>query len=707
LQRDGNFWVTSWKMVAALGQRELLVLGYLGSADPADHPSCAELGTNLGIQGKRTQKILDDLLARRILFRDFAAYGRRDKSLWHLSHPGWWQGCEGFAQDTSTTNPSSYQSLAFIRDRDRKRINDLRSFILAQNDTVRVPNLLFKMPVSWRAKYLYIQLLFLGDSSHPTFTELADSFHWGWRTVKAAMLELDKAGMIVIQTTDERRFTRWKRHYIHLTDCHDWSHVEAKVQFSAPRNSRARSLNRTPTEPRWREIRKRNALLAPTEIERDNYTVSFQYDGEQYSAPFFCANGNYETANRNYRAAFGNCEAAELSLITPVQAPARKGSGTYKKAYKESQQECIRVRARADDVEISLARAISIADGAKGVWHWDSYKCDKALWTEEVLEFATVFGQADARRLVDYVNAVFEARNFRPIPYNVTSIRKVVAGFLEEVPAAAFGQDGGAALAAKPALECEVLAHPSYSSATAFTIAADGTLPLPSTEVGSAEPGPISAASEAQPESVDLPVAPDRDPLANLPADEDRLRWLAGKLLPKLGKSQKADLRDLWQKHGPRGGVRRFAGRSDGNRLAVMEVSEELTKVGILRSADVPRLPWEASLGAEAELRPAAMNPPSALESPSTRGTDSHSTLLSDFRECQERMLAGQKPAENAPITRARLNNAFAVLARDMKFGVRTRMHLELGRLSDSDLWRRLAETFTEPRLREVLRDIP
>jgi hypothetical protein len=70
-------------------------------------------------------------------------------------------------------------------------------------------------------------------------------------------------------------------------------------------------------------------------------------------------------------------------------------------------------------------------------------------------------------------------------------------------------------------------------------------------------------------------------------------------------------------------------------------------------------------------------------------------------------MLAGEKPAEGAPITRARLNNAFAVLARDMKFSTRTRMLMELGRLNDADLWTRLAETFTEPRLWEVLRDIP
>jgi hypothetical protein len=322
-----------------------------------------------------------------------------------------------------------------------------------------------------------------------------------------------------------------------------------------------------------------------------------------------------------------------------------------------------------------------------------------------VQAFANTFGEADARRLVTYANEVLLARGRRRLAYNVTAIEMLIAGFLDRIPAAEFGKDK-AACAANPALECEVLAHPSYSSATAFTTAADGTLPLPSTEVGRAEPGPDSA-SEAQPESVDLPVAPDRDLLANLPADEDRLRWLVGRMLPKLGKSQKTDLRDLWQKHGPRDGVRRFAGRSDGNRLAVMETSEELTKVGILRSADVPQLPWEDSQAAEAELRPAGVNTPSALESPAAPKPDSHSTLLSDFRACQERMLAGEKPAEGAPITRARLNNAFAVLARDMKFSTRTRMLMELGRLNDADLWTRLAETFTEPRLWEVLRDIP
>jgi hypothetical protein len=82
-------------------------------------------------------------------------------------------------------------------------------------------------------------------------------------------------------------------------------------------------------------------------------------------------------------------------------------------------------------------------------------------------------------------------------------------------------------------------------------------------------------------------------------------------------------------------------------------------------------------------------------------------TAMSDFRECQERMLAGQKADEDAPLTRARLDNAFAVLARDMKWSIRTRMLMELGQLSDADLWSHLAEKFTESKLREVLRDIP
>jgi hypothetical protein len=689
-----------------LGQRELLVLGYLGSADPADHPSRAELGTNLGIQGKRTQKILDDLHARRILFRDFVAYGRRDKSLWHLSHPGWWQGCSGFTPDASTTDPASYQSLQFMRDRDRKRINQLRSFILAQDDTVRVPNLLFRMPVSWRAKYLYIRLLFLGENIQPTVDELAALVGWDWRTVRSAMNELSDHQMIAIQTADTRVFTGWKRHYLHLTDCYDWRHDQAKMQFSAPKVSRVRSLDLSPSEPRWRAIKKQ--MFTPHRADAGSYTVSFQFDGQHYSAPFFCDNGNYETAFGNCEAAKGNCEAAELSLMNPVQAPARKGSGTYKKAYQDSPQECIRVRACVDDSNagISKARAISIAEGARDVWVWESFKCDRALWTDEVQTFANTYGEADARRLVAYANEVLLARGRRRLAYNVTSIGMLIAGFLDQIPASEFGKDR-AAYAANPALECEVLAHTSHSSATAFITAADGTLPLPSTGMESAEPGPVSAAMEAQPESVDLPVAPDRDPLANLPADEDRLRWVVGRMLPKLGKSQKADLRDLWQKHGPRGAVLRFAGKSDENCLAVMGASNELSKVGILRSADIPRLPWENPKPAEGDSQTMATDCAPAQENSAASSTDSHSTLLSDFRACQERRLAGEKASEGTPITRARLNNAFAVLARDMKFSARTRMLMELGKLNDADLWSRLAETFTEPMLLEVLRDIP
>jgi DNA-binding transcriptional regulator YhcF (GntR family) len=707
LDRGKRYTVLLRRLFFWLDGEELMALGYLLSLANREHPSINDMATDLSMSARVVKRTLESLRSKRILFQDFVKMGSRRKSLWHISHPCRWEGSDVSLVDSidpSTHEPRTcYDAIP--------RINEAREYILSQPDTIRVPNVLFRVHMGWRARYLWAWLSQLPDDVNPTITQLAHRLDFNWRTIREALDMLDDAGMIVIEEHHRRRFGGWACLYFHLTDLHDWKYEAARETYEAPRKRPLRVVGRYSAEEGWHDrrasfepqyqsigINSSSGISAPSNCSAfESQRLHFSSAESDRALYFDSAFSHGTSALRPQMSSFQTCRTAQNAIQTPVKPFSSNGSGSYNKAFiikaiEESREEGITRACEARDARVTmmsegrekpvpLSRIISIADSVTHAFvNSRNKKCDPALWTDAVVDVYKSEGESGARRFARFVSEVFMARGRRPIAYNSLAVEDLATAFLSgKSPTELTGSDNWAVAMQEGMLESEGLAQARHSNGMPSMVAEAMEASALKGPVFSIEAG---AVSEAQKGGSEPNAKPGR--LRDLPEDENRQRWLIHRMWPKLIKSQKAALQAIWSgSPDPEAAILGFAARDEDSHMKVISAAAELLGAGIL--PEVPPMPWDAE-------------PPSRIQKPNLRaGSDEKAGV-------EAPKVARENPSPLIPeFTRARLDLAVPTLTKEYKAATRLSMEKGFSRLGDADLWRSLCGTFTEARVREVL----
>lgn len=690
LDRDHNYTVLLRSFLSKLTGAEFLILGYLISLPPGEHPAERQMAIDLAMSARGLKRALADLKSKGVIFQDFAKFGAQKRAIWNIAHPCRWRGSDLPVIDS--IDPFAHQPRRLVEA--GERINEARSYILNHSESFRLPNILFRVHISWRARFLYAYLCSLPEERHPSISELTASLSLNKRTARRALDVLGESGMIAVEREKLRTFGGgWLRQYFHMTDVYDWKFAVARRIYSAPKRSILRTMGLHTVEPSWQESRK--DYEPQHVIARLDTSVggAFGIHNQQKSAAdemhvlqSGIAFGACSSALQLHTSAFGMHTSADMPPITTLEATSRKGLGPYNNTFKESMEEShAREPAGGDAIGSShsrqaekrqlSARIINIADSSAHVWvNSRGRRCDPGLWSETVDEVAAIGGEAAARRFVRYATEVFLARGRRPMAYNSLAMEDLRDGFLRGAPAvelAGIGTDeAGGAAAPKIPREREAnsdnAAVPSNSNEKPAPIAFVSSQDEDQGEAGRGADEPRSGA----PASVRSQAV-----LRDLPEDENRMRWLVHEFWPKVRRTWKAEIARLWTIEEPRAALHSFAGQEPAFEPILMAAAGELLKKGILPKA--PPLPWET----RAEVTSV---PTPDLPVPSSMAAESAQSLA-----------------------RARLNEALSLLARDFKMSTRFSMEKGFARLSDEDFLKQLGATFSEDRVQEVLRDIP
>jgi hypothetical protein len=637
--------------------KQALIFSYLLSCPPRYHPSERQMATELGMGVDKLKEGLDGLLDRGVVFRDWLACNNSHKSVWHLSHPCQWMA--GVAWSDSI-DPHQYQSS--ILTGTIVRINQAKGYFLSRQNTYRIPNLLFKIGVRWRAKVLYLLLCSLPDTEHPSVAYLSQRTDFAWQTVRDHVDALHDANMIRVEELENRVFGGWHKLNYHLTHCYFWACAAAKKLYSPPKQSRLTSLPLLAADPSW-------------QIERQVYSIDAESASSSYKDWVRTTENQVRMTENQVRTTKESPEDAQLEAL------ARKGSGPCKKNMKEE--------AVTGEHRRSSSRAISIAKSAEHVWTKNrDAKYDWRLWADTIAELIEATDEREARNFCLWLDRVYKARGCKTMAYKSLAMDDLRIAFMDGILPRVFVDPdrNPPAAAGNPALECEKMAHTSHSRENCHLTVVSSEQPDGRSGVESLSSDEVSAAPAHELESLDVvPVPSDKDPLADLPTDEIRQRWIVHRMWPKMGKILKSKLQSLWSST-PDQALRLFGAKE---MALVTAAAADLLNVGILRDADVPPLPWENQ---------------STLVIPSA---NPHVVLLAEIAKRQEMMAAGKIAESDAPLTRARLDHAFMLLAKDLKFNDRFRMRQRLDAMSDKNFHLHLVATYGVERTQEVLDGIP
>ncbi len=251
LDRGKRYTVLLRRFFAWLNDEEMMVLGYLLSLAKFEQPSQNDMITDLAMSDDLLKRALGSLKAKGVLFHDFLPVGRRRKFLWHIAHPCRWSGSN--LPLVESTDPFAHEPRTLSDPIPRK--NEARDFILSQPDTFRVPNLLFRIHIGWRTRYVWAWLSQLPDHVNPSISERMMRLRLNYRAIRHSLDTLDDAGMIVIEEHNRRRFGGWCRLYFHLTDLHDWKFKVAREDYPTPKKQPLRTISRYSVEKGWHDRR--------------------------------------------------------------------------------------------------------------------------------------------------------------------------------------------------------------------------------------------------------------------------------------------------------------------------------------------------------------------------------------------------------------------------------------------------------------------
>jgi hypothetical protein len=693
LERGKRYTVLLRRLFSWLDSEEVMVLGYLLSLANREHPSIHDMTTDLAMSSDVLKRTLRNLKSKGVLFHDKLSVGDRQKSLWHISHPCRWSFSNVPLADS--VDPFLHEPRMFSSH--VPRINEARDFILAQSDTFRVPNLLFRVRIGWRARFVWAWLSQLPHDVNPTISGLSKSLNLNWRTIRQCLDALDEVGMIVIEEHKQRKFGRAVNLYFHLTDLSDWKFKVAQDLYPAPKRRPSRGITRYTVEAgrqeRWDSFKptlqsfpidEPSDAVTPSNSSafesRKLYFRSAESEGALHSNSVFSVG---MTVFQPWLTAFQPCMTAKTSSDTPLKPLVDNGSSSYNKAFiikpiKESMEEedarDLHSTERGDlDLEgsrLPKARIISIADSVSHVFVSSrNRKCDPGLWTDAVAGIFKSGGESAARQFARYVADVYAARGNRAIAYNSLAIEDLSAAFLS-------GRSPSEIAAQETASQSESLLHAPHSREKPLVgldkleSAIDlGQTSLAQTGANSERESPGSSEKES-------------DRLRDVPLDPIRQRWLIHRIWPKLTKSQKSLLQDAWARFPVQSNaIRAFAAQDEDCCFKVISVSFEILQDELL--GEIPLLPWETqALGCDSV--------PNVPSEGRCKGGDRH---VEDV----------QKSDCVSEVARSRLEAAIPILCRALKPATRLSMEKGYSRLNDGDLWRSLCATFSEKRVRGVL----
>jgi DNA-binding transcriptional ArsR family regulator len=711
LDRGKRYTVLLRRLFTWLNDEEMMVLGYLLSLAKLEHPSQNDMITDLAMSDDLLKRALASLKAKGVVFHDLVPVGSRRKSLWHIAHPCRWSGSD--IPLVESIDPFAHQPRTFSEP--VARINEARDFILSQSDTFRVPNLLFRIHIGWRTRYVWAWLSQLPDHVNPSISELMLRLRLNYRTIRHSLDTLDDAGMIIIEEHHRRKFGGWSRLYFHLTDLNDWKFKAARDDYPAPEKRSIREVGRYSVEGGWHDRRDSYELQS----QSTQYQKACEIEDSSQGSAFYSQRSYFRSAESGQDLHFGyafsdgtsalqpemtsfeHCMIAKMPSIMPSKPLADNPSSSYNKAYiikaiEESREEGIaracepldarvRIVSEPGKMPVPLSRIISIADSVTHVFvNNRNRKCDPALWTDTVIDVYKATGEPGARKFARFVAEVFMARGRRPIAFNSLAVEDLATAFLSGKSAAELAGSGTWAVAMQEAvLDAARLSHSSDSSGMPASGAHDLKAPDAEGSVSFVEAAPDSEAHDCRPGA-----KPKADRLRDLPSDENRQRWLVIRIWPTLIKSQKAALQALWSNSaGPEHAIRAFAARDEDSHMKVISTAAELLKAGIL--AEAPPMPWDVVPSARA-MKPNVRDVPKQ---------DSGASVLGPVR--------ANPPASKLEPPRTRLELAITTLIREYKPATRLSMEKGFSRLGHGDLWRALCGTFTEERVREVLDAIP
>lgn len=711
LDRGKRYTVLLRRLFTWLNDEEMMVLGYLLSLAKLEHPSQNDMITDLAMSDDLLKRALASLKAKGVLFHDLVPVGSRRKSLWHIAHPCRWSGSD--IPLVESIDPFAHQPRTLSEP--VARINEARDFILSQSDTFRVPNLLFRIHIGWRTRYVWAWLSQLPDHVNPSISELMLRLRLNYRTIRHSLDTLDDAGMIIIEEHHRRRFGGWSRLYFHLTDLNDWKFKAARDDYPAPEKRSIREVGRYSVEGGWHDRRDSYELQSQTtqcqkacKTEDSSQGSAFYSQRSHFRSAEFGQDLHFGYAFSDGNSAlqpemtsFEHCMIANMPSITPSKPLADKTSNFYNKAFiikaiEESREEGIARACEHSDTRVrmggepgkrpvSLSRIISIADSVTHVFVRNrNRKCDPTLWTDTVFDVYNAAGELGARKFARFVAEVFMARGRRPIAFNSLAVEDLANAFLSGKSAAELAESEAWAVARQEAfLDAARLPHSSDSSGMPASAADD-------LKGGDAEgSGPsVEAAPDYEVQACRQGAKPKADRLRDLPSDENRQRWLIIRMWPTLIKSQKAALQALWSNFGgPEPAIRAFAARDEDSHLKVISFAAELLNAGNL--AEAPPMPWDVVPSAQA-MKPNVRDVPK-LDSGAPVPDSVEANPLASTLE----------------LPRAGLELAIPTLIREYKPATRLSMEKGFSRLGDGDLWRSLCGTFTEKHVREVLDAIP
>jgi DNA-binding transcriptional regulator YhcF (GntR family) len=696
LERGKRYTVLLRRLFSWLDSEEVMVLGYILSLANREHPSIQDMTTDLAMSSEVLKRALRSLKSKGVLFHDNLSVGDRQKPLWHISHPCRWSFSNVPFADS--VDPSTHEPRTFSEH--VPRINEAREFILAQSDTIRVPNLLFRVQIGWRPRFVWVWLSQLPHDVNPTISGLSKSLNLNWRTIRQALDTLDEVGMIAIEEHQRRKFGRAVCLYFHLTDVHNWKFKVAQDLYPAPKSRPSRGITRYSDEAgrqeRWDyfkpmlqsfQVEDASEGVSPSNSSafesRKLYFRSAESEGVLHSDSVFSVG---MTVFQPWLTAFQPCMTAKTPSDTPLKPLVDNGSSSYNKAFiikpiKESMEEDARGLPSTERGDLDLeggrlpkARIISIADSVSHVFVSSrNRKCDPGLWTDAVAGIFKTGGESAARQFARYVADVYAARGNRPIAYNSLAIEDLSAAFLS-------GRSPSEIAAQETARQTESLTHALHSREKA-----PGGLDKVESVVDLGKATSTQTRANSERESPGCSEK-ENDRLRDVPSDPIGQRWLIHRIWPKLTKSQKSLLQDIWARFPVQdAAIRAFAAQDEDCCLKVISVSAQILQDAFLGEA--PLLPWQA----QASGCDSAPNFP--LEA-SRKGVDRH---VEDE----------QRSEFVSEVARSRLEAAIPILCRALKPATRLSMEKGYSRLSDGDLWRSLCGTFTEKRVRGVLSIIP
>jgi DNA-binding transcriptional regulator YhcF (GntR family) len=696
LERGKRYTVLLRRLFSWLDSEEVMVLGYLLSLANREHPSIHDMTTDLAMSSEVLKRALRSLKSKGVLFHDNLSVGDRQKPLWHISHPCRWSFSNVPFADS--VDPFAHEPRTFSEH--VPRLNEAREFILAQSDTIRVPNLLFRVQIGWRPRFVWAWLSQLPHDVNPTISGLSKNLQLNWRTIRQALDTLDEVGMIAIEEHQRRKFGRAVCLYFHLTDVHNWKFKVAQDLYPAPKRRPSHGITPYSVEAGKQERRDSfKPMLQSFPIEepsdgvtpsngsafesRKLYFRSAESEADLHSNSVFSAG---MTVLQPWLTVFQPCMTAKTPSDTPLKALIGNGSSSYNKAFiikpiKESMEEEDARDLHSTELgnfdleakQLPMARIISIADSVSHVFVSSrNRKCDPRLWTDAVAGIFKTGGESAARQFTRYVADVYMARGNRPIAYNSLAIEDLSAAFLS-------GRSPSEIAAQETASQSESLTHALHSREKApggldkVESAVDlGKASLTQTRANSERESPGCSEKE-------------NDRLRDLPSDPIKQRWLIHRIWPKLTKSQKSLLQDAWARFPVQGkAIRVFAAQDENCCLKVILASAEILQNELL--GDAPPLPWGVV----------------------TLVSSSGPKLLSDASaEVARHSEIEQKSDFISEVPRSRLDAAIPILCRAFKPATRLSMKKGYARLNDGDLWHSLCGTFTEKRVRGVLSIIP